>query len=223
MSAVSQVIVVTEPIKVNARLRQLGQELTEQRLRSALENGISSSAHCTENHPPNYGGMTLWAESVRRLREDLIPDGWHRDNSYGFPTIVSPDWAIAIAVARGDENTGNPDPNACPSTQHKRGSVMRRAVDVNGMLPYDHLPPSQAPSESGDGTVATWVLLHYRKGEQLLYELSHPIAINSSGFVEAWSERIILTPITLDPTRMPVLEDEPVNPDVNIRRRVESA
>jgi len=207
--------VLHEPNKVDARLREMGLSATV--LLSALNAGIASLALASPNHPPNFGGTSLWAEAVRVLRELLIPKGWRKDNSYNFPTVVSPDRKIAVAVASGDEGTGIRKGN--PSTHYPRGTVMQRRVEANSQLPlFDDIRRAD-DAESAEEAEATWMLLHYRERGQLRCELSLPISINDSGFVENWAERIILTPIQIDPTRMPVLDDEPVNPTVTVKRR----
>ena len=67
-------VVIGNELRVEATLREL--ELTPEVLRIALEAGYATAALCTSNHPPNFGGMTMWAETVRSLREQLIPAGW---------------------------------------------------------------------------------------------------------------------------------------------------
>jgi hypothetical protein len=208
-------IVVSDPDEAEIRLRAMG--LTEAILHSALRSGIAGAALCTLNHPTNFGGLTFWAEATRWLRETLIPEGWRRDNSYGLPTVVRGDEGLAIAVVRGDKGTGNPKAN--PTTQHPRGTVVISRVEQNGILPgFEHLKAEQEQLEAA-ARVPMWLLLHYRAGDQLVAELSYPTVINRSGFVEEWAERIILTSIALDPTRMPVLDEPPVLPDVSVRRR----
>lgn len=205
-----------EPNKVNSRLRELHPSLTEKVLQSSLNAGIAKWALASPNHPPNFGGTSLWAESVRELREILIPKGWRRDNSYNFPTVVSPDMKIAIAVASGDEGTGLRKGN--PSTHYPRGTVMERRVEANQLSLFD-VGEQDVEVADSDAAEATWLLLHYRHRGELRCELSLATSINESGFVENWAERIILTPIQIDPARLSILEDEPVNPTVTVKRR----
>lgn len=206
--------VIQGPGGRDARLRELG--LTQEHLRGSLNGGLAAAALTSVNHPPNFGGTTLWAEAVRILRELLIPLGWRRDNSHNFPTVVSPDRTLAIAIARGDEITGDPNPRVSPTFQYSRGVVTERAVERNRTLPFDHLP--EGYGDEPDAIPALWFLLHRRVGTKLLCELSYPTEIES-GFVITWGERIILDPIDLDPTTMPVLDDEPVNPEITVKRR----
>jgi hypothetical protein len=216
MAGRSRALVINEPLEVATRLRALG--LTLEILHGSLQAGLAAAALCTANHPSNFPGLSLWGEAVRWLREMLIPLGWRRDDSFNLPTVVRGDDEMAIAVVRGDVATGNPKGN--PSTQYARGTVMIRRVQSNGVLPYDHLPQGYGEEvETEAAAVPTWLLLHYRKGDELVSELSFPIEIDASGFVKAWGERIILKPISLDGGRMRILDEPPVNPDVNVRRR----
>ena len=162
--------------------------------------------------------MTLWAETIRWLRDTLIREGWRADNAYGLPTVVSGDSGMAIAVVRGGPGTGDPKANNV-STQYARGTVMIGRIQTNGVLPYDHLPAEYFADHPDAETIPTWLLMHRRDGDTLVCELSFPTKINKSGFVEGWGERVILTSIPLDPTKMRVLDDEPIKPDVKVRRR----
>jgi hypothetical protein len=67
--------------------------------------------------------------------------------------------------------------------------------------------------------MTTLVLLHYREKYKIRCELSHPTVINASGYVEEWAERIILSELDLDPTRISLPDEPPVEPDVLVRRR----
>lgn len=206
--------VVRAGILAEARLAELGP--AGEVLRDSLRAGLAASALTDANHPPNYAGTVFWAETVRALRDALIPEGWRRDNSGGFATVVRPDGLLAIAVARGNESTGEPDPRISPTTQYARGPVTERAVSRNRVLPFEHLPPGY--DEEPDATPTTWLLLHHQREAKLHCELSCPISI-ASGFVNTWSERIILTPIGLGPEVIPILEDEPVSPIIEVKRR----
>jgi len=213
----NEALVVAEPLSVQRRLQALG--LTMEIVLNALEAGIGAAAlHSTVNYPRNYGGTTFWAEVTRWLREYLVPLGWHRDETGGQPSVVRGDNGMAIVVVRGNEQTG--DPRFLPTTEYKRGPVTIERVSRNVRLPFDDEPVETEAVEvdTSDG-VPTWLLLHHRRGEELRSELSFPIAISKSGFVEEWGETIILPTIVLDPRNMPMLDDEPVNPDVDVRRR----
>lgn len=218
MSAATKLVV--EPFEVDARLRELG--LDQATLIGSLQDAAGAMALCTENHPPMYGGITFWAEGVRSLRERKMNDGWGRSDAKNYSTVVSPDRTIQVAIARGDEWTGREDvPEGKPSTQHRKGSATQLAVEINHQLSlfsvFDEMPPQE--TDATDAPTTTWVLLHFRNKHTIRCELSRPTGMNTSGFFEEWAERIILSVINLDPTKL-ALPDEPViEPDVLVRRR----
>ena len=204
-----RVVVIENELRVEAALREL--ELTPEVLRIALEAGYAAAALCTPNHPPNFGGMTMWAETVRSLREQLILAGWHRDDTGNFSTVVNGDGALGIAVASGNVDTGQADRH--PTTRYPKGAVTHQAVERNAYLPFDPLPKDLAATAEPH----IWWLLHNRTAGELRSELSFPVAIDESGFVAAWGTRLILPPIDLEPATLR-LDEEPVAPDVNIER-----
>jgi hypothetical protein len=209
-------VVVSDPIDVYARLAEL--QLRSETLTAALTAGAAAAALCTANHPPIFGGLSFWADAVRALRDQLMAEGWTRDDSRNYSTVVRSDGMLAIAIARGDEWTGRADaPYGHPSTEHPKGAATQLAVERN-MLPFDDLPSVVGPA-SVDGLPSTWVLLHHRENTIVRCELSRPTAINISGYVETWGERIILAPIDVEPSPTFGVDDEPVQPDVPVRRR----
>jgi hypothetical protein len=211
-----RITVVSEPTRVELRLRELG--LSREYLLDSLSDGLASAALCSVLHPTNFAGLTLWAEAIRSLRDRLITkEGWRSDNAYNLPTVVRSDHGMAIAVVRGGEGTGDPKAKNV-STQYPRGPVMMGRVEINGVLPYDHLPPEYFEDQT-EAAVPTWLLMHRKIGSELMCELSFPTSINKSGFVEGWAERICLPPIPLDPTRLRALDDNPINPEVKVKRR----
>jgi hypothetical protein len=211
-------LIVIDPLDVHARLAQLG--LKKNELTGSLRAGASALALCyNTNHPPVFGGFSFWAESVKALRDFKHEDGWMKSDARNYSTVVSPDRTMQIAIARGDEWTGREDaPDGRPSTQHRKGTATQLAVEANHQLSlFDELlaPLRELP----DGAIVTWVLLHYLKGHRIKCELSHPTIINSSGFVEAWAERIILADEELDPAKMALPDEPPVAAEVLVRRR----
>lgn len=203
------VVVIENDLRVEAALREI--ELTPEVFRIALEAGHSGAALCTPNHPPNFGGMTMWAETVRSLREQLIRAGWRRDDAGNFSTVVNKDGALGIAVASGNADTGQADGH--PTTRYPKGPVTHQAVERNAYLPFAHLPKDLGAT----AVPQIWLLLHNRTAGELRSELSFPVAIDKSGFVAAWGTRLILPPIDLEPATLR-LDEEPVAPDVNIER-----
>ena len=216
MSAETKVVV--EPLSVRLRLAVLG--LAEDELTGSLLTGASAQALCTDDHPPIFGGVSFWAETVRALRVKKQRDGWHRSDARNYSTVVNRDSTIQIAIARGNEWTGRHNaPEGEPSTQHKKGTATHLAIRSNQLLLFDLLPEPTKGDNSEVTPITTWVLLHYREKNAIRCELSQPVKINAAGFVEEWAERIILTSIDLTPHGISVPDDLPVAPDVEVRRR----
>lgn len=209
-----------EVSEVYGRLTELG--LTENSLREPVMQGMLARSECTLNDPPLYAGFATWARTVRCLREKLIPQpyGWSRSDEGNYPLVVSPDGTIAIAVATGDENTGNP--NVTPMTKSPKGPRTQSAIEVNqyqGSL-FESIPDFEI-SEMPHGNRVTWILLqHYDQvRKEVRFELSLPTSY--SGKVDGWSERLIFGALPLDPTSsipVPVLPNLP-DIDVPLRRR----
>ena len=209
---------VVEPLSVRARLAALGLEPAE--LTDSLLDGAAAMALATgTNHPPIFGGLSFWAETVKALRDRKMRHGWNRSDARNYSTVVSPDRTFQVAVARGDEWTGRENaPNGKPSTQYRKGIATQLAVETNHQLSlFDEVPEPE--EEATDAPIITRVLLHYREKHQIRCELSQPTAMNKLGFFEEWSERIILGVIDLDPTRISLPNEPPVEPEVFIRRR----
>ena len=207
---------------VNRRLADLG--LEEASLIRAVQRGLAAWASCTENHPPVFGGLSAWAETVCALREELVPRGWERSNDANLPLVVNGNGTVAISVATGDEETGMKE--GAPCTSSAKGPKTALAILENlgqGVLfPSQMLPPAEIVNASGR---ATWILLMYRdkKERQVRCELSRPISMAEEGHVDGWAERIILKPTSFndDILTWSGAEGGPQSPeiDVEIKKR----
>ena len=208
----SATLVVEDPFEVEARLRKLG--VSAEELREPVRLGLSARASCTENDPPMFPGLLQFAVIVRTIRELKARDGWTRNDYKNFSTVVRPDGQVAIAIARGDDGTGNRE--AAVSTKYPKGVATLEAVQQNLSLPFDerYIRQNKKPS----GLVSTWFLLHSRKKDEVQIELSHPMLVNGAGYIEKWDVRLILKPFSLNPARMPV-DDKPVEPVVAVKKR----
>jgi hypothetical protein len=208
------IVLVEDPIKVRARLKELG--VSEEILVDALKAGIQARSNCTRHHPRNYPGIVMWAETVRFLGDNLKPVGWLRSDKKNFPVVVRGDEQVAIAVAGGDSLTGSPDPKAKPSSRHPKGRVTEKVVRQNA---YPFLPFNPLPTLEVKQNTSTWFLLHSRQADQVLCELSLPTEIDKFAYFKDWHERILLSPIPIDPVRLNLPKDEPVNPEISVKIR----
>lgn len=209
-----QVIRVEAP-DVVSRLTELGLAMIN--LSRPVEQGMRAFSECTPNDAPLFPGFSAWAMAVRGLREQLLPK-WSRSNEGGYPLVISPEGKLAIAVATGNEDTGNP--NANPTTKSPKGPRTQSAVEVNQYVQNSLFEDFEIPDTPHSDRV-TWILLQYydQAKKEVRFELSLPNSY--SGKVDGWSERIILGTLPFDPAAsipVPVLPDQP-DIDVPLRRR----
>lgn len=210
-------VVRSESLDVQSRLSQLG--LVEQVLVDAVARGNMRRQECTPNHPACFIGLEAWGWTVCYLREGLVPKAWTRREEGNWPLTVHPSKRMAIAVATGDENTGNP--NATPMTKSPKGPNTVQAIAKNHLqtsLFDDWMLPDQTGEDKDD--CLTWLLLISTQKGKVRCELSLPVTCN--GKVDGWKERIILRELEIDPepsvTPLPLLPEQP-DIDVPLLRR----
>jgi hypothetical protein len=200
---------------VKRRLKSLG--LTVDILLDAVRAGFTGRSNCSELDPPMYPGQTMWAHTVRRLRQGTAPIGWKPDNANNYCVAVSPE-GMAIAVATGDANTGRPD--AIPSTSSPKGPCTAEAVAVNQLVLDLRLPGEEMPSQPIDVSQRqTWLLLIYLDRSEVRAELSLPLSLDEQDRVADWRERIILPSVDFDPDQIELPSDDSGDIDISIRRR----
>lgn len=202
-----------EATDVGSRLAELG--LNAGVLQEAVMQGMLARSEATPNDPPLFPGFSAWARTVRSLREQLIPHpyGWSRSDEGSYSLVVNPDGKIAIAVATGDENTGNV--HITPLTKSPKGTRTQCAIEINQYLLFDELPDLEIPEGSNSDRV-TWVLLqnYNQMLKEVRYELSRPNSY--SGKIDGWSERIILGSLPFDPTIVIPVPVIPNLPDIDV-------
>lgn len=212
-----------EPEHRDARLTELG--LQESILRQAVESGFAQWASCTTNHPPSYPGISAWSETVKTLRDLLVPSGWSGSNESNLPFTVNKENTIAIAVATGDEDTGNPDFSPCTSSS--KGPRTAGAIAINNrqlsLFPVD-VHPEELQKIQGDGRRMTWLLLFHRdlNRREIRFELSRPTKMSDEAKVDGWIERILFEPIQIDGDVIELPTENSPNAgaiDIEIRRR----
>jgi hypothetical protein len=208
-----------DPSDVNARLAALG--LEETRLAEIVRRGYVAFASCTRNDPPLFPGFSAWATMVRSLREYLLPE-WDRSDENNYSLVINPAGTVAIAVATGDDATGQPD--SIPTTKSSKGPSTVEAVTSNQMqleLPYV-FPPVAAPARpASPDERMTWILLVHRAEGEVRCELSLPTSMGTDGRVDGWRERIILNAIPTDTEVLEIMPPQPPLPDiiVDVKRR----
>lgn len=214
-------IAYVDAANVRSRLEQLG--LDEHSLLLPVQRGQSARLSCTQNHPPQFPGISAWSETVCALREQLIPLGWERSDEGNLPFTVNRGRSVAIAVATGDEATGCA--NRKPLTKSTKGPMTAGAVASNErqyMLFGDvELCPKHLEQINDR---MTWLLLIHSdmQKREVRCELSRPVRMNEEGRVDDWAERIILAPFRFGGDALPGSQEEPPQtPEivVEIRKR----
>lgn len=172
---------------------------------------------CTENDPGILRGMIGSGRGIRSLREQLRPQGWHREEPNSLPLVVSPDRKIALTIATGDENAG------------RSGTPFARTKWRKGPMLTEWVAPSRQmslldPTENGEPEkrAELWMLLVQRTTTQILSELSRPTAVGRDDhLVFAGKTRVFLRPISIDQTTFHDDDDDGDDytpPDVPVER-----
>ena len=155
--------------------------------------------------------------------------GWGRDDAGLLSLAVSPDGKTAIAVATGDEATG--DPQRTPCTKSSKGPRTKDAIEVNVL--QLHLFEQEEAIKTDEqlklvlSRLTYWLLIRMdEESGTLRCELSTPIYVGLDGKIAGWDERIILgtvpfgdqpTALKLDPREG--LQSGATDVDVQVKRR----
>lgn len=208
-------LVHSEAAAVSSRLDELG--LTENSLREAVNQAHLHRVRLTPHHPRIFAGLVMWGQCVASLRDQLRPLGWYRPEVGNYELTTNDERGLAIAVASGDEATGNPE--AHPSNRSPKGRNTVEAVEVNRQLDMfaELIPESKDEADDHE----TWVLLHYTDSfrKEIRLELSRPSDIGSDGKIREWSERIILVAIPYDDDLIEMLPPNGADVDIEVRRK----
>lgn len=211
-----QVLIHKDADDVQTTLDTLG--LTIGELHEAAKANFLAQASCTANDAPTASGFIGWNASVRVLREALLIKGWDRKDIKNSPRVINPDGNVSIMFATGDEATGLS--HAIPRTKSHKGATTRSAVYSNEsqrMLFSDDALPHVIPIAAvGHSNKSTWVFLVHSHIDESLEnprhfvrcELSLPVGMDDAGHISAWSERIILPEITIDPDDFTTIDED---------------
>ena len=205
-----------EVFEVGQRVQQLG--LTIEILLDAVRAGFTGRSTCTELDPPMYPGQTMWAHTLRRLRQRTAGIGWKPDNDGNYCVALSPTGHMAIAVATGDANTGRPE--SIPATSSPKGPRTAEAVAANQLtldLGFaDKNPETQA---AGNFPRETWLLLIHLDHSEVRAELSLPLGLDEQDRVTGWLERIMLPSVEFDPNQVEISLQESSDIEIAVKRR----
>lgn len=189
-------LVHAKPWDVRHRLEELG--LTLKIVNTATKAGHLAFMSCTDNDPPFIPGTDAWSRTVRMLRQQLRILGWRKDDPGNYSIIISDKHQINIAVASGDEATGNSAMK--PKNKSPKGYRTALAVEINKRQCelFPHMLPEDIRLRPKTAEYATWLLLIHITEMEIRSELSLPSEIDDSGKIVTWHERIILPVIRTD-------------------------
>lgn len=179
-------VVLQERSEVDGRLHSLFGFSREQLL-EVVKACVAARGDCTDNDPPAAAGWSAWRYGTRRLREVFRSEGWEKDDTDQFSTIVDHERRIRIAVANTDSGTAVS--HLSPRNRSRKGAASERAVDRNQYWLFPDLDVEQEPGPLSD--YATWYLCVYAEGDDVRAELSCPIEIET-GYFAGWNERIFI-------------------------------
>jgi len=210
--------------QAKAQLQAMG--VSPEILREAVDQAWRTTARCTEHDVLSMEGFLAWGVPIRFLRDKLCPLGWAVERKT-LETVVSPNGLVALASARGNSHTGDPD--RMPSTLTEKGPQTHTVIVNNNQLSFDDLSNARA-REDGLPSVETWFLLQYydAKEQEIRIELSRGMKFTSSmsrrdhGVISHFEPRILLDPINVangvtDEQNEEAAADEPIDIPVNRR------
>lgn len=183
-------VVRSETWDVERRLADL--DLTRLVLIDIVKACVGGSGGCTENDPPNARGFESYRHGTRRARELLRGDGWEKDDSGNFCSVVNHKRRFKLVVMNADDGAGLP--GRVPQNRCKKGPNSERAATVNQASLF---APEEAPLPSLDGQppgvhgYTTWHLCVYISPETVRAELS---LLNDfqGGYFTGFFEKIIV-------------------------------
>ena len=181
----------------------------------AAARGVSPLA------PLGYAGQTRHAVAVSALRDLLLPLGWERNDDENVARVRHVERGLAIVVASGNALTGLPSwtTGRQPSTKWPKGDVTRAAAADNEqqLTLFDSADASDGRTPVTQALFATWLLLLRAVEYEVRAELSHPLRVNPAGYIDRWSQRILVPSVANDGTATdPDFGDEGDIPDVPI-------
>lgn len=176
-----------------SRLAQLG--LTVEDIHGALSAGQGEAATWSEAAPKVMPGMGRWGRTNEHLRIRKGRDKWTYENPNGLPLVIHPSGTFAVVATTGNSQTGS-SVGPPPTTKYAKGASYQKVVQDNEQLtlPFfvDEMYGPRLHDIVADGPRATWVLLYHVTVSGVAAELSLPGQITEQGYVDQWTERILI-------------------------------
>lgn len=184
--------VVEDPQAVRAALLELFGVTEEPFLRAEHMGWLEWSNRSDEFDAPSFPGTLLWGHTLRHGRAYFVQhQGWTKDDTNNFPTVISPNGKFAIGVETGDKFTGRVVRGHPPRTNSRKGvEVMRMIARNRSQLTLFPGDPSESVEHSGAPLL--WMHLIHQSSGHIYGEVSLPITANHHNRIVGWKARIIL-------------------------------
>lgn len=183
-------IVVAEPANLALRLSELG--LTPSVLMDVVKHYARTVVGMTDDHPSWCTGIAPAGEAVFALRQLTRPLGWLREEHRGFALTIHPKALLAVNIAKGDLNTGNP---LVEPTSHSEKGICTEEAIAGNQLTFDFGKDDDI-AEIEDCR-PTWYLLMRVMDKAVKYEFSLPIALSEDKHISKWAERLVFADIPI--------------------------
>jgi hypothetical protein len=172
-------------LEVANRLRDVF-GVTKEEFTQVVYAGVGARNECTPHHPPGTAGTRCWSETIRALRDLLIPMGWRVENNENVPCVVSRERKIMLTVTNATSGTGIEW--AFPQPLREKGDGTKRLVYQNQMPLF----PLFDDGLNEQGTSSFWYLCIYcGEGDVVRAEVLCPI-LNDEGEFRVLLERIAI-------------------------------
>jgi|SRR5690554_384657 len=195
--------IIKAPQDVESLLQSLA-NLSLQDFAQIIQMANFSRSDETANSTKIYAGTNFYHNLVKAIRDVLVTKGFTAHSHRNIELALHDN--IAIAVCKGDEDTGNP--SQTPHSAYKKGGITLKLLGLkqDDNPQQDKLLPDTEKLHVTGGKLQlaldkkqrdVWVLVHYSEklshGEYLVkVELSQPATYDINGHINSFINRIIL-------------------------------
>ena len=186
---------------VESRLSQIG--FTRHELLDVVDVIVAHASNVSENDPPIALGNDCYRWGVRTLRDIKRMQGWDKDDTGNYCTLLHHERKIRIAVVNSDDNTGRTDPDAVPQNRSRKGAKSEEVSRTNELFQRqghfsgdDWAPPQEASNDQEFDDYTTWHLCVYvvslPGGDMIVRAEMSRLGGFTSGYFTECFEKIIL-------------------------------
>jgi len=170
------------------RLADLGVSI--EALQKAVAAGHAARISASDNDPPFIPGTLAWSNTVRTLRDELIPKGWRKSDPGNYSLVINDARELNIVVASGDSLVRKA---GTPRTKSMKG-LYTEAATIRNRIKTDLFPDTLSDELRRVTAILeypTYILLIFITESEYRAELSLPDEMEE-GVVVSWKERIFV-------------------------------